>query len=91
LPLLGQEDALWCGQQMLKAYSEVALIRHEPLYREHQRRMGRDMASLFGLAYREIPGGLGWLERLLLCREGQDVLTLAPGQALRQAMFNAGQ
>ncbi|MBI5524185.1 MAG: DUF1638 domain-containing protein [Desulfarculus sp.] len=90
LPLLGQEDALWCCQQMLKAYTEVALIRHEPLFREHQRRMGLDMAGLFGLAYREIPGDLGWLQRLLACRPSHDVLAAPPGQALRQEMFNTG-
>lgn len=90
VPLLGQEDALWCCQQMLKAYTEVALIRHESLYRDHQRRMGQDMARLFGLAYRELPGHLGWLQRLLTGRRDQGVLVAPPGQALCQAMFGPG-
>lgn len=89
-PLLGQEDALWCCQQMLKAYTEVALIRHEPLYRQHQRQMGLDMARLFGLAFREIPGHLGWLRRLLAGRPDPGLLVVPPGQALRQDMFGPG-
>lgn len=83
-----EETALWCGRQMLKAYTEIALIRLEPLFRAHQREQGQAMASLFGLAYRETPGDLGWLERLLFRRQGKGVLEAGPGQPLRQGMFS---
>jgi hypothetical protein len=86
-----EETALWCGRQMLKAYTEVVLIRQGPLYRPHQREQGRAFARLFGLAYRETPGDLGWLARLLAGGQSQRVLSVGMGQALRQEMFQPPQ
>jgi hypothetical protein len=83
-----RETALWCGQQMLKGYKEVILIRQGGLFRPHQREEGQAFARLFGLAYRETQGHLGWLARLLAGVPGQGVFAVAAGQALRQAMFD---
>jgi hypothetical protein len=84
-----EETALWCGQQMLKAYSEVALIRHEPLFRPHHREQGQAFADLFDLAYRETPGDLGWLRRLLSGSPQEGVMLIEAGHPLRQDMFHS--
>ena len=84
-----EETALWCGRQMLKAYTEVVLIRQGTLFRPHHREQGQAMARLFGLAYRETPGGLGWLEKVLSRQEDDRVMVVEAGQPLRQDMFTA--
>ena len=45
------------------------------------------MAQLFGLGYREVPGGLTWLRRLLALTPGNGVLMVPPGQPLTLADY----
>ena len=68
------ETALWVGKEALKNYRDVALTNLPGVSQARHRAYARTMAQLFGLGYREVPGGLTWLRRLL---------TLAPGNGMR--------
>lgn len=81
------ETALWVGREMLKSYSDVAVIVQEPLIGETHRAYARRMAALFDLGYRETPGDLAWLRRVLAGRPGAGVLVAPPGRALRLADY----
>ena len=84
---LGAEDALWVGQQMLKGYGQVILIRHPQTHKQAHVEYAKEMADLFGLSYGEVPGGFAWLRRLLAAQAAQGVAMAAPGCPLRLAMF----
>ncbi|MFH1058954.1 MAG: DUF1638 domain-containing protein [Pseudomonadota bacterium] len=82
-----EETALWVGREMLKSYRDVAVIVQEPLIGEAHRAYARRMAALFDLGFRETPGDLGWLRRVIAGQGGEGVLTAPPGRALRLADY----
>lgn len=81
------ETALWVGREMLKGYRDVAVIVLEALIGGRHRFYAHRMADLFGLAYRETPGDLAWLKRVLTGLDGEGVLVAPPGRALRLADY----
>lgn len=82
-----EETAVWVGREMLKSYSDVAVIVQDPLIGETHRAYARRMAGLFDLGYRETPGDLGWLKRIIAGQSGEGVLEAPPGRALRLADY----
>lgn len=83
----GAEDALWVGKEMLKGYHKVAVIRTLAGLKPRHRRYARDMARLFGLDCREVPGSADWLRRLLSGRAGRGVEVLAPGRQVHLGLY----
>ncbi|MCA1987719.1 MAG: DUF1638 domain-containing protein [Desulfarculus sp.] len=76
------ETSLWVTKEILKGYKDVALIVQEGLIQPGHREYARKMAEMFDLGYREIPGGLDWLKRLLAAHGGEGVLVAPPGRVL---------
>lgn len=76
------ETAMWVSKEILKGYHDVALIVLDQLTQPRHREYSREMAGMFDLGYREIPGGLDWLRRLLAARGGAGVLIAPPGRVL---------
>lgn len=81
------QTALWLSKEVLKNYRDVVLINLPEVSQAHHRTYARGMAQLFGLGYREVPGGLTWLRRLLALTPGKGVLMVPPGQPLALADY----
>lgn len=81
------ETALWVSKEVLKNYRDVALINLPGVSQARHRAYARAMAQLFGLGYREVPGGLTWLRRLLALTPGKGVLIVPPGRPLALADY----
>lgn len=83
----GHEDALWVGEQMLAGYHQVVLVDTGVGLLPRHRRYARDMARLFGLAYREMRGRRDWLRHLLGGSPGPGLAVVPPGRAVDISLY----
>lgn len=83
----GRKDALWIGKEMLKGYKELVLVETIAAIKPYHRKYAKDMATLFGLTFREIKADKSWLITLLSGLDSEHTRVINPGDSVNLGLY----